>query len=125
MKCLQRNKTQFYYCLYDREERPVDEEGFETGEPRVIYSEPVAMTANISPATGNTSTEQFGNDIRYDKVIVTDDTNCPIDEHSVLFVDKTPEYDDDDVPLFDYVVKKVAKSLNSVSIAVSKVEVSA
>ena len=125
MKALERNKSLLYYCLYDHKEPILDSDGYDTGEEKVFYSEPVTMRANVSPATGNTSTEQFGNDIRYDKVIVTDDITCPIDEHSVLFVDKSPEYDSDDVPLFDYVVKKVARSLNSVSIAVSKVEVSA
>ena len=80
--------------------------------------------ANISPATGVSQVEQFGKELKYDKVIVLDDITCPIDENSVLFVDKQPEKDDDGNLLFDYIVKKVARSLNSVSIAISKVEVS-
>ena len=68
--------------------------------------------------------EQFGNFISYDKVIVTDDLTCPIDENTVLFIDKSPEYDDDGNPLYDYIVKRVARSLNSISYAVSKVTVS-
>ncbi len=58
------------------------------------------------------------------KMIVLDDITCPIDENSVLFVDKQPEKDDEGNLLFDYIVKKVARSLNSVSIAISKVAVS-
>ena len=124
MKCLERNKTAFFCCLYEGEEDVIDEEGNGTGEKRMLYSDPVALRANISPAAGSTAVEQFGNSLQYDRVIVIDDTACPIDEHSVLFIDKSPAYDNDGVPLFDYIVKKVARSLNSVSVAVSRVEVS-
>ena len=81
------------------------------------------MLANISPASGAAQVEQFGQFVSYDKVIVTDDMSCPISEDTVLFVDKEPEYGGEK-PLYDYVVKRVAKSLNSISIAISKVNVS-
>lgn len=81
------------------------------------------MEANISPAAGYAQIQQFGQFISYDKVIITDDMTCPIDENTVLFIDKKPEYKDGR-PLYDYVVKQIAKSLNLVSIAVSKVNVS-
>lgn len=124
MKCLERNKRTLYYCLYIGEEYLTDGEGNNTGEKVVRYSAPVELRANVSPATGNTSVEQFGNSVQYDKVIVLDDVTCPINENSVLFVDKDPEFDEEQNPLFDYIVKKVAPSLNSVSIAIAKVEVS-
>lgn len=124
MRCMERNKRTFYYCLYGGEKSVTDDDGYETGEKEIVYSEPVSCRANVSPATGNTSVEQFGNSLQYDKVIVLDDTDCPIDEHTVLFVDKTPAFDESGAPIFDYIVKKVARSLNSVSIAISKVEVS-
>ena len=125
MRCLERNKQTFWYANYESEQRPTDGDGYEIGEPRVVYSAPVQMRANVSPATGNSSVEQFGNSLQYDKVIVTDDVDCPIDEHSVLCIDCSPVVDTSGkLVKFDYIVKKVAKSLNSVSIAVSKVEVS-
>lgn len=124
MKIMERNKTPFYYLLYWKKERLTDSEDYETGEEKVYYYPAVYMEANISPASGFAQTEQFGNFINYDKVIVTDDINCPIDENSVLFLDKAPAYDADANPLYDYTVKRVAKSLNSISIAVSKVTVS-
>lgn len=124
MRTLERNKTAFHYCLYLRKEDVVDTGGYELGEKQVVYDAPVEMKANISAATGQSQVEQFGNFISYDKVIVTDDMTCPIDENSVLFIDKQPEFDEDDNPLYDYIVKRVAKSLNSISIAVSKVTVS-
>ena len=124
MKCLERNKTKFYYSLFVKSEPGKDEYGNESGEPVITYSEPTLMKANISPATGVSQVEQFGKDLKYDKVIVVDDMGCPIDENSVLFVDKEPTRDADGNLLYDYIVKKIAKSLNSISIAISKVEVS-
>lgn len=124
MRTLERNKITFHYCLYLRKEDVVDSGGYELGEKKVVYDKAVEMSANISAATGQAQVEQFGNFISYDKVIVTDDMSCPIDENTVLFIDKAPEYDKDENPLYDYIVKRVAKSLNSISIAVSKVTVS-
>lgn len=121
MKCLTRNKTKFHYSLLTDTEEILDEYGNESGESRLVYGEPVSAYANISPAKGTAQNEQFGNDLKYDKVIVTDDINCPIGEDSILFIDKTPECDDDGNYLYDYIVKGIAKSLNSVSIAVEKV----
>lgn len=146
MNTLKRNRRPFYYCLLDREVAVVDENGNETGERILVYAEPVLMNANISPATGMSNTEQFGNLENYDKVIVTADMECPIDENSVLFIDKEPEFtgavtidyrvsetvlgDDTatpvtvQTPVYDYAVRRIAKSLNSISIAVKKVDVS-
>lgn len=124
MKTLERNKTSFWYCLYDSKKPVSDEYGNETGEAIITYKDPVQMKANISAATGAAQVEQFGSFSGYDKVIVTDDIDCPIDENTVLFVDKDAEYDSDGNPLFDYIVRRVAKSLNSVSYAISRVEVS-
>lgn len=139
MKALELNKKLFYYCLFSEKIPIVDEYGNESGESIVTYQDAVPMKANISQATGQSNTEQFGNLENYDKVIVTDDVNCPIDENSVLFIDKEPEYTDalthsttaittvDEtvtVPVYDYTVRRVAKSINSISIAVKKVDVS-
>lgn len=138
MKCLERNKRTFYYCLFAGKTPIVDEYGNETGESVITYGSPVEMKANVSQATGQSNTELFGNLENYDKVIVTEDVNCPIDENSVLFVDKEPEYTNVAthtvtaittnevtvaVPVYDYTVRRVAKSLNSVSIAIRKVDV--
>lgn len=112
MRCLNRNKVKFYYALYQGR---VPIEG--TGEYAVQYSDPVSCEGNISPATGTTATELFGGSEGYDKVLVMDDVRTPIDEYSVLWIDALP------TASYDYIVRKVAKSLNSVAIAVSKVNV--
>lgn len=124
MKVMERNKRTFWYCLYDRKEPIIDEDGNETGEEQIAYKPAQSLRANISAASGSSQVEQFGNLAGYDKVIVTDDTSCPIDENTVLFIDKDPAHDEDGKPLYDYMVKRVARSLNSVSIAVTKVSVS-
>lgn len=124
MRILERNKSTFYYLLYTGKTPVLDEDENETGEYDVGYGEPVEMRANVSAATGQSQVEQFGNLENYDKVIVTDDMTCPINENTVLFIDKEPSYDALGKPQYDYTVKRVAKSLNSISIAVSKVKVS-
>lgn len=146
MKCLKRNKRPFYYCTIQRDEygeavtrEIVDEYGNLTGQYIVMYNAAVLAKYNVSPATGQSNTEQFGDLENYDKVIVIDDLDCPIDESSVLFIDKEPEFTEvlthnvtavtttDEtvsVPVYDYTVLRVAESLNSISIAVKKVKVS-
>lgn len=124
MKCLHRNKRSFYYALFDEKVAVTDEYGNDTGELKVTYQTPVQMFANVSAATGEAQIEQFGSSLMYDKVIITDDINCPIDEYSVLCIDSPPSYDGDGNLIFDYIVKKVARSINTVSFAVSKVTVS-
>lgn len=123
MRVVQRNLRQFWYCLYVGSEDQVDEYGNLLPEPLKTYGEPVEMYANISAATGQAQAEQFGNLDSYDKVIVTTDMSCPIDEHTILFVDKEPEHNLDNAPMPDFIVKRVAKGLNGISIAIRKVDV--
>ncbi|MDD6689237.1 MAG: hypothetical protein PUE56_04405 [Clostridium sp.] len=124
MRMMERNKTKFYYALFEGQEPIEDEYHNETGEFRKTFTPFIEAKWNISPARGNTQVEQFGMDVQYDKVIVIDDMTCPIDENTVLCVDTEPSYDNDGNPIYDYIVRKVAKSLNSISIAISKVQVS-
>lgn len=120
MRGLLRNKTKFYYALYDKRNEITDEYGNKTGQYEIVYGSPVEMYGNVSSAVGEMQSRQFGESESYDKVIVLDDVNTPIDEYSVLWVDTLPL--SDETP-HDYVVKKIARSLNSVSIAISKVDV--
>jgi len=113
------NRTPFYYALYEGNTPAVDNDGYYTGETAVTYSEPVLFESGcISPATGQSAVEQFGTLEDYDKVIVTGDMSCPIDENSVLWIDA------DTKDPYDYIVKRVAKSKNGISIAVRKVKIS-
>lgn len=124
MRCAMRNKTSFYYALYTGQKEIIDDYGNVTGEYSVQYSNPIKILGNVSAAQGETQSRQFGESETYDKVIVLDDPNTPIDEYSILWVDTRPELVDGVTTTpHDYIVKKVARSLNSVSIAISKVAV--
>lgn len=120
MRTLNRNKQQVYYALYEGRTAIKDEYGNETGESEISYSTPISLKINISPAKGESSTRQFGDSENYDRIMVTSDMECPIDENSILWIDTL----DTEKP-HDYIVKKVARSLNTISYAVSKVSISA
>ena len=125
MRTLLRNKSKFYYASYIGETEIIDEYGYGSGEYEISYGKPIKSTGNISAAQGEMQSRQFGESESYDKVIVLDDINAPLDEHSILWVDTLPHLNEDgttDTP-HDYIVKKVAKSLNGVSIAIRKVMV--
>jgi hypothetical protein len=125
MRALHRNKVRVFYANY-RDKAPLkDEYGNLTGEYDVSYDNPIAIMANVSAARGEATTRQFGDDEGYDRVIVLDDPKFPIAATSILWIDTPPEIAEDgstETP-HDYIVKQVAVSLNSVSIAVSKVNV--
>lgn len=133
MVCMNRNKSAFFYALYVSKEQGTDDYGNPTGGVDVSYGDPQEFRANISAAKGETQTRQFGESENYDKVIVMGRDAPPIDEYSILWVDTVPQLDDKGALVLneeggvitphDYIVKKVARSLNSVSIAISKVNV--
>ena len=127
MRALVRNKTLIYYADY-QEKRPIEDEyGNMTGEYDLLYGNPLAVKANVSAAKGESITRQFGDDVSYDRIILLDDPNFPITESSILWIDTPPVILEDgttETP-HDYIVKRVAPSINSVSIAVSKVNVRA
>ena len=125
MKTLKRNQTRIYYSSYLGKTPLEDEYGNLTGEYEITYGNPVAVMANVSAARGEATTRQFGEDVSYDRIIVLDSPSFPIVETSILWIDTLPEIAEDgttETP-HDYIVKQVATSLNSVSIAVSKVSV--
>ncbi|MBR1749979.1 MAG: hypothetical protein IJ740_18945 [Ruminococcus sp.] len=124
MRLLKRNLSKIHYCLYVNSSPIIDDDGYATGEMDIEYSEPTEFECSVSAATGYAQTEMFGNLENYDKTIITDDMTCPIDEHSVLFVDKEPEFDTDGRPLYDYIVRRVAKSINNIAYAIRKVDIS-
>ena len=125
MRTLARNKIRIFYANY-RDKIPLrDEYGNMTGEYKISYDTPVEVKANVSAARGEATTRQFGDDESYDRVIVLDDPSFPIAVTSILWIDTLPEIAEDGSTTtpHDYIVKQVATSLNSVSIAVSKVNV--
>ena len=124
MRTLDYNKRTFYYCLRKKREKIYDSDGNFTGDYTPEYVEAQAARGNISAATGSTDTEQFGIGIEYDKTIVLEGLDWDIKEDTVLFVDVEPTYDDKDhtLPKYNYIVTRVAKSLNHTTLAIKRVE---
>ena len=124
MRTLDYNKRTFYYCLFSDKTKIFDADGNFTGDYKSGYSEAVAVKGNISASTGSAEIEQFGTGIEYDKVIVLQGTDWGIDEHTVLFIDTEPSYQDEEhtKPNYNYIVTKVAISLNHTTLAIKRVE---
>jgi len=135
MRGLKRNQRTLYYQLYS-EHIPVYEKDLDgniihdpvTGEPlltgdyTVGYADPVQFRARVSAARGESSTDPFGVNTEYDKTISDCSMKLPINELSVLFVDKKPEFDSGGNLMNkpDYKIVKVAGDLNSVLYAIKQ-----
>ena len=120
MRTLKRNQREIYYATLMGKEPVTDEWGNETGEYNMVYSDPSPIRINVSAAQGGLETRQFGQMENYDRTLITDDLDCPIDESSILWIDNL-----DTTKPHDYVVTKVAPSLNVMQYAIRKVNVSA
>jgi len=128
MRSLQRNMRTMWYRLYQASDllTYTDEYGNELsiGETGQTYSDPVEIKANISTASGAVLSEPYGRIPDYDKVIATSNMNCPIDENSVLYIDTEPVRSDGEWSAHDYIVVRIAKSLNDIRIFAKRVDVS-
>lgn len=130
MRGLRRNQKKLWYQLYqdhipiyetDLDGNivldPATKEPLQTGDFTVGYTAPVQFKANVSAAKSEAQVEPFGINTDYDKVLCTCRTELPIDELSLVFVDRKPE----EGVTADYKVVKVAKSLNSVLYAIKQI----
>lgn len=131
-----RNTQVFWYALFGQVEEQYDEWGNIIGQG-AGYGKPVKTRGNISPAKGEATTRQFGEDTDYDRVIVIDDPETPIDETTVIWVDITPELDQEGnlakdtwgnyLTPYNYRVKTVGRGLpkfGATQIAIKHVSVS-
>ena len=125
MKALLRNKQSFWYANISGTAAAYDSNGYETGEITTTYTAPVEVAANISPARGTADLDMFGINENYTKTIVTDDLTLPVDKSTILWIGIAPDKDGEAGTVkHNYVVVAVAKSLNSMTIAVKEVNVS-
>ena len=117
MQSLALNKQKIYYALFTGMTDAVDSQGYKTGEKVKTYADPVELKINISPSRGTADTEQFGINLDYDRTMVTADMHCPIAEDTIVWfgVPATEPH--------NYVVKAVARSLNSIVYAIKEVKV--
>lgn len=116
MRCLVRNKQKFYYALYQGEQQITDSDGNLTGQYAISYGDITEYNGNISPANGYVNFEMFGGTKDYTHIICCE-KDCPIKENSALWVE---------IPTTEphnYIVRAVSKSLNSVNLAIRRVDV--
>ena len=124
MRNLIMNGKPIYGVNYNGKEEVLGSDGYRTGEYRIQYGKAYPFRANVSGAKGNAIVETIGLNLEYDKVIVISlglFKHLEIDENTVFFIDKAPEYDENDLPLYDYKIKRICDTLNEVVIAVEKV----
>ena len=126
MKALYRNNQTFWYANIIDKLPIIDEHtGYETGETYIGYTAPVKADANISAARGTADLDAFGINANYSKTIVTDNLTLPIDKSTILWINKEPDENGEAGDIkHDYVVVAVARSLNSLTIAIKEVSVS-
>ena len=117
---LNKNKREFWYASYLGKEPRTDKQGNKTGEWDYNYSIPVKCSANVSAAKGKAHIRMFGESLDYDRVIAFEKP-CPIDEYSQIWLDALPV--ETEVPPHDYVVVRIADSLNYVNAAIRKTNV--
>lgn len=125
MRCLKRNQKSFWYALYNGETEQKDSDGLYTGEIGPGYETPVQMKANISASKGTADTELFGKDLQYSRTIVTDDLSCPITEESAIWIGRNPTDKSGNPVPHNYVVRRIAESLNSIVYAIQEVKATA
>ena len=122
MRSLIRNKQKIYYSLYLDKKPIYDEYGNLTGEYELTYGDIKPFDINVSAAQGTSDVEQFGIDLNYSKTMVTNDLTCPINEAARLWIDKEAIVGGEETP-HNYVVLKVARSINSITYAIKEVSV--
>lgn len=117
MRSLNRNKRLIYYALRIGEVANVDEYGNETGELTPAYGAATPLLCNVSAATGEDAVRAFGNFTGYTRTICVADTNCPMDEDTIVwFGAASPDP-------HNYIVVRKADSKNGVMYALQEVTV--
>lgn len=118
MRTLEINKQPMWYALCTGKTEIVDDYGNNTGCFQVTYGTPVYYPVNMSEARGTIKAEAYGLTDDYDRTFVTTDMACPITTDTVIWYDADPLTEP-----YNYVVHRVAKSLNSITIAIRGVDV--
>lgn len=124
MRNLAINKRPFVALNYLGKETIVDGQGYETGESKIIYGAEIEFQTHISGASGSSYIDSNGVSIEYDKSFVLTKylfEKLAFTENTIFFIDKKPEYDKDNQPLYDYRVARIRDTLNEVVILLKKV----
>ena len=65
------NAVELWHIKLIGETDETDENGDYTGESAVVYTNPVKIRANLSPAHGSAEDDVFGTSITYSKILTT------------------------------------------------------
>ena len=118
MRTLEINKQPMWYALCTGKTEVIDEYGNHTGVFELTYSAPVYYPVNMSEARGTVQHEPFGLTDDYDRSFVTADMSCPIAIDSIIWFGTDPQTEP-----HNYVVHRIANSLNSITYAIRGVDV--
>ena len=118
MRTLEINKQPMWYALCTGKTEVIDEYGNHTGVFKLTYGSPVYYPVNMSEARGTVQHEPFGLTDDYDRTFVTTDMSCPIDIDSIIWFGADPTTDP-----HNYIVHRIANSLNSITYAIRGVDV--
>jgi hypothetical protein len=117
LRMQKRNKQLFYFAAYLGKREILDESGNKTGEWEIHYEEPAAAMGSISAARGDAGPESFGISEEYQKVLQVENPRHRIGEDTALWIDCL-----DTRKPHDYVVKGVARGLESARYALARKE---
>lgn len=122
MRPAKKNLRRMWYALYSSKIPTYDGDGNPTFEYRDGYEEPVEFRANLSAGTSSADEQPFGANVRYDRIMLLYDMECPIDEHSRIWVRSSPFVDGEFAPdSADYEVAAAPlDSLNALHIAIRR-----
>lgn len=112
MRDLKRNQIKITYRLFLGQREIVDALGCGTGEYEAAYGEETELLISVSANKGDYSIQQFGDLLDYDRTMIVSDVNCPIDESTRVYIGGEP-----------YIVKAVARSLNTSQYAIKRVDI--
>lgn len=113
-----RYKRPIYFCNFIRAEY-VEKDGKKTGRRITVYDNVVTVYGTVSTPTGTAVLDMFGTDKDYDKIVVLDKPDIDINENTVLWLDVP--YSEN--VAHDYIVRRVIRNHNFLTIGVRKVDV--
>ena len=116
MRCLERNKRTIYYALYLGEVEAYDDDGNRTGEKDLQYAPQVETKCNVSGGRGQAQIEVFGVDNPFTRTVELDDMTTNFTTDTIWWFDTDP------TGPHNYRCTGVAKTLNSVVIALAEVD---
>lgn len=115
MQLLNRNKQLIQYTTYSGSMSATkDTNGDYTGEYTETYSALKSIMGYVTASKGEAMEQMFGKDLDYDKILYVP-KSCEIDEYTLLWLNASSSASN------DYIVTKVAESLNHKAIAIKKV----